>query len=161
MKKKTPSKLVVYTDGSCFTNPGVGGWAFIATNKKEETILHEATGTVDFTTNNRMEYIAAIQAIEWAIIEGVNEIHVISDSQLLIKTATLWISNWKKNGWKKKKRKKGEIKNLDLVKKIDSLGTLISITWTWVKGHNESKWNLYVDDKAYLAALDRVKSNGS
>ena len=159
------SKLKIYTDGSCLGNPGPGGYAYVYI--KNETVLNEASGSSNNTTNNQMELEAAIKAIEklsdnlsFAIDDDV-EVELNTDSMYVKKGMTEWVQKWKENDWK---RKGGPVKNIDLWKKLDTLVNACdyNISWNWVKAHADNKWNNYVDNMAFASATRaKVKSTES
>jgi len=132
--------VIAYTDGGCRGNPGPGGWGFLLINTATGNALERCGGERE-TTNNRMEMLAAINAIA-AIKKPGMRIRVHSDSQYLIKCASEWIPGWKARGWKKKD---GELKNVDLLQEIDRLLQLQRVTWQWVKGHSGEPGNERVD----------------
>ena len=115
------SGLVAYTDGGCRGNPGPGGWGFVIYNPLDGKAL-ERSGGERATTNNRMEIMAAVEALR-AIRKPGSEVLIHSDSQYLIKSASEWIPGWKARGWK---RKEGALKNVDLLKDLDALLALHS-----------------------------------
>jgi ribonuclease HI len=122
-------KIEIYTDGSCLGNPGPGGFAAILKYKQQEKVVAEGFFK---TTNNRMELLAAITALEQ--LKQACEIDLYSDSQYLRNGIMNWIHGWKKNGWKTANKR--PVKNEDLWKKLDELVLLHKINWFWVKGHS-------------------------
>lgn len=142
--------LKIYTDGSCFPNPGRGGWAFVVVENDQKISQH--VGGESHTTNNRMEYMALIQAIELYADHGRLIIH--TDSMLLVNTYNRWIGAWANRDWMR--REDGElveIKNVDLVKRIYELKKLhkSKIAVHWIKGHAGNKWNEMADVMAVNA----------
>lgn len=136
--------LEIYTDGACRGNPGPGGWAAILKYEQEETIIY---GNESHTTNNRMELMAAIKALE--TLQSPEMITLYTDSQYLCKGMTSWLSQWKKKGWK---NSQGEtVKNLELWQALDKLSYSHRISWRWVKGHSGHKYNDRVDALANQA----------
>ena len=121
-------KIEIFTDGSCLGNPGPGGYAAILKYKKTEKILSNGYYK---TTNNRMELLAAIVALEQ--LKEACEVQLYSDSQYLRNGITNWIHGWKKNGWKT--ANKQPVKNVDLWQRLDELVKSHHIEWIWVKGH--------------------------
>lgn len=121
-------KIEIYTDGSCLGNPGPGGYAAILKYKQTEKVLSEGFYK---TTNNRMELLAAIVALEE--LKQPCLIELYSDSQYLRNGILNWIHAWKKNGWKTANKK--PVKNVDLWTRLDSLVQTHKIEWIWVKGH--------------------------
>jgi ribonuclease HI len=129
----------VFTDGSCDPNPGRGGWGFVWV--EEDEIIQSDQGTDPDTTNNRMELKALIEAYRALPEDGAFAVY--SDSQLCVKTINEWAKGWEKRGWR---RKTGSIKNLDLVKELYALaGRHPHVELTWIKAHDGSRWNEYVD----------------
>lgn len=121
-------KIEIFTDGSCLGNPGPGGYAAILKYKQTEKILSNGYYK---TTNNRMELLAAIVALEQ--LKEACEVQLYSDSQYLRNGITNWIHGWKKNGWKT--ANKQPVKNVDLWQRLDELVKSHHIEWIWVKGH--------------------------
>jgi ribonuclease HI len=129
----------IFTDGSCEPNPGPGGWGFVWVEEGE--ILQEKCGHDPDTTNNRMELMAIIEALETLPADGVFSVY--SDSQLCVRTVNEWAAGWEKRGWK---RKTGPIKNLDLVKRLWALAQAKpDVDLKWIKAHDGSRWNEYAD----------------
>lgn len=132
------NKLEIYTDGACLGNPGPGGWAALIIDNNQERIL---SGNNEMTTNNRMELLAVIKALE-----SVNhhlEITIYTDSKYVINGITSWIKNWKTNDWKSSS--KTPVKNIDLWKILDVNSQKQNIKWVWVKGHSGNNYNDKVD----------------
>ena len=121
-------KVVIFTDGACSGNPGPGGWGAILTLGAREK---EICGGEPNTTNNRMEMMAAIQALEMLTKPCKVELH--TDSQYLRNGVTQWIHAWKARGWKTADKK--PVKNEDLWKRLDSARLRHDVDWRWVKGH--------------------------
>ena len=121
-------KIEIFTDGSCLGNPGPGGYAAILKYKQTEKILSKGYYK---TTNNRMELLAAIVALEQ--LKEACEVQLYSDSQYLRNGIMNWIHGWKKNGWKT--ANKQPVKNVDLWQRLDELVKSHHIEWIWVKGH--------------------------
>ena len=151
----TQKRLLVYTDGGCRGNPGVGGWGFLLIDTQSGVALSKRGGEAQ-TTNNRMEMSAAIEALE-ALTRPNQSVEIRTDSKYLVDLATKWMHGWKRKGWTRKG--KAPIKNLDLVKKVDVLVQRHDVTWTWVKGHAGEPGNELAD---YLtnAAMDGVLGGG-
>lgn len=136
-------KIIVYTDGGCHGNPGPGGWGIVII---ADGIARQLSGGEKFTTNNRMELMAAINALK--IIHNTpdfsqSEIIVNIDSQYVKNGITTWIKNWKLKGWKTADKK--PVKNQDLWIELDSLNENLNITWNWVKGHAGVEYNEICD----------------
>jgi ribonuclease HI len=121
-------RVDVFTDGACSGNPGPGGWGAILRYGEREK---ELSGGEPATTNNRMEMMAAIQALE-ALSEAV-EVHLHTDSQYLQLGITGWLKKWKKNGWKTADKK--PVKNVDLWQRLENAISHHRVQWHWVKGH--------------------------
>lgn len=136
----TPPKVSIYTDGGCEPNPGVGGWAAILSYKEH---YRELSGGERDSTNNRMELTAAIEGL--SALTRVSEVVVFTDSEYVRKGITEWLPAWKRRGWV---RKGGEIKNLDLWKRLDLLHQKHQVEWRWVKGHAGDPMNERCDELA-------------
>jgi ribonuclease HI len=128
----------VWTDGACSGNPGPGGWGAILTYSGVEK---ELSGGEQLTTNNRMELMAAIAALE-ALKRPVT-VALHTDSQYLRQGITGWIHGWKKNGWKTADRK--PVKNAELWQRLDAALGRHKIEWKWVKGHAGDEMNERAD----------------
>ena len=135
------NKLEIYTDGACLGNPGPGGWAALIIDNNQEKIL---SGNNEMTTNNRMELLAVIKALE--TINHHLEITIYTDSKYVINGITSWIKNWKTNDWKSSS--KTPVKNIDLWKILDVNSQKQNIKWVWVKGHSGNTYNDKVDEIA-------------
>lgn len=140
------SEHVLYTDGSCLSNPGPGGWAFrcIYQNKP----VFESKGRKPKTTNNIMELTAVIKGLKKLLeVEITSDICVHTDSNYVCKGITSWIQNWKKNNWKTSAGI--SVKNIELWKELDELvQNFKNLSWHWVKAHNGNFHNEYVDSLA-------------
>lgn len=134
-------KVEVFSDGSCLGNPGPGGWAALV---RADKIAYKIQGGEPYTTNNRMEILAAIWGIKTALAEfpDLTEIQVYSDSSLLINTMT--------KSWKKKK-------NHDLWMQLLSVIDGVKVKWSWVRGHNGHKENEDCDERAVFEAEKQQK----
>ena len=135
----------IYTDGSCLHNPGPGGWGAILVYGEQEKEL--SGGELD-TTNNRMELMAAIMALE-ALKRPVMVV-LTSDSTYLRDGITKWINGWKKNGWKTAAKK--PVANQDLWQRLDLAIQGHEISWEWVKGHAGHPMNERCDELARAEA---------
>ena len=135
-------KYKIYTDGACSGNPGPGGWAaiIIVNNEIKDTF----SGSEKNTTNNQMELMAPIKAIQK--FKKKSEISIFTDSTYVKNGITTWIKQWEKNGWKTASKK--PVKNKDLWKKLKNLSSKHSIKWIWIKGHSQDKYNNLVDELA-------------
>ena len=135
-------KYKIYTDGACSGNPGPGGWAVIILVNNE--IKEMFFGSEKNTTNNQMELLAPIKAIQK--FKKKTEISIFTDSTYVKDGITTWIKQWEKNGWKTASKK--PVKNKELWKKLQNLSSKHSIKWIWVKGHAQDKYNNLVDELA-------------
>jgi len=136
--------LIAYTDGACSGNPGPGGWGVLLRAMDGSTVVKEKAmsgGEAD-TTNNRMELMAAITALE--TLDRATTLTVVTDSSYVKDGITKWIHSWKRNGWKKK----GGLKNVDLWQRLDAAAARHSVTWEWVKGHAGHPENERADELA-------------
>ena len=127
------TKLFAYTDGACSGNPGPGGWGsiLIARDGDAEVKKRELNGGAALTTNNQMELMAAISALE--ALERPSALTVVTDSVYVKDGITKWIFGWKKKGWKTAANK--PVKNEELWKRLDAATVRHDVTWEWVKGH--------------------------
>jgi ribonuclease HI len=143
----TSKPVVIYTDGACSGNPGPGGWGAILTwgDKCKEISGGEVT-----TTNNRMELMAAISALEALTRPSRVELH--TDSVYLKDGITKWIHGWKKNGWRTADKK--PVKNAELWQRLDEAQRVHDIDWRWVKGHAGHAENERADELARLALAE-------
>ena len=141
-------KVDIYTDGACSGNPGPGGWGVLIEIDNKNI---ELSGGDKNTTNNRMELMAAIKALEE--IDKNYEITLYTDSNYVKDGITSWISNWKKNNWKTASKK--DVKNKELWMRLDEAIKDKNISWVWVKGHAGNAGNEQAD---YLArsALEKL-----
>lgn len=135
-------KVEIFTDGACSGNPGPGGWgAILRYNGKEK----ELCGGEAQTTNNRMELMAAIQALS-ALRGGPHHIDLYTDSSYVKDGISGWIHGWKRNGWKTAARK--PVKNVELWQELDALTQRHDVQWHWVKGHAGHTENERADELA-------------
>jgi ribonuclease HI len=141
-------KYIIYTDGACSGNPGPGGWAAIILDEEKNQI--NISGKEKSTTNNRMELMASIMALKK--VKRSSEIVVYTDSTYLKNGITLWIKNWKKNGWKNANKK--SVKNKDLWILLNKISEKRSINWKWVKAHAGNTYN----DLADKLATEAIKN---
>jgi len=131
-------RVQIFTDGACRGNPGPGGWGALLSFKGTEKELY---GGELMTTNNRMELMAVIKALE--ALTKTAQVMVTTDSQYVKKGISEWIKNWKRNGWKTASKK--PVKNADLWEHLDDLVNRNDVTWAWVKGHSGHPENERVD----------------
>jgi ribonuclease HI len=142
------NKVVVYTDGGCApTNPGPGGWAAILIRGTREKVLK---GGELHSTNNRMELMAAISALEG--IKPGSEVEMHTDSQYVRDGITKYINNWKRNGWRT--ASKEPVKNEDLWRRLDAAVQAHTVNWHWVKGHSGDTHNDRADELVHEARED-------
>lgn len=136
--------LFAYTDGACSGNPGPGGWGALLIARDGDTVLkeRELKGGEAETTNNRMELMAAISALE--TLDRSTKLTLITDSKYVMDGITKWIHGWKRNGWKKK----GGLKNVELWQRLDAAAARHDVTWEWVKGHAGHPENERADELA-------------
>jgi len=135
------SRVVIHTDGACSGNPGPGGWGAVIRTGMD---VREMQGGEAATTNNRMELLAAISALESLPNTTPAELH--TDSQYLRDGITKWMQNWKKNGWRT--HDKSPVKNVDLWKRLDDAAQHHHVTWHWVRGHIGHDENERADELA-------------
>ncbi|MEZ5937128.1 MAG: ribonuclease HI [Hyphomonadaceae bacterium] len=142
------SELIeIWTDGACSGNPGPGGWGVHIRSNGETIEMH---GGELATTNNRMELMAAITALEWAP-EG-SKVILHTDSQYVKDGLNSWIHNWKKRGWKTADRK--PVKNQDLWMRLDAANQRHTVDWRWVRGHAGNDGNERADELARLGVQE-------
>jgi len=132
------ARVAIWTDGACSGNPGPGGWGAILLHDGREK---ELCGGEAMTTNNRMELLAAISALE--ALKRPCGIDLHTDSQYLRGGVTGWMKNWKRNGWRTADRK--PVKNDDLWRRLDEAATPHEIVWAWVRGHAGDAMNERAD----------------
>ncbi|WP_039018800.1 ribonuclease HI [Halocynthiibacter namhaensis] len=138
--------LNAWTDGACSGNPGPGGWGVLLRAMDGDAVIKERTlkGGEPETTNNRMELMAAISALE--ILERPSELTITTDSSYVKDGVTKWIFGWKKNGWKTAAKK--PVKNEDLWKRLDAAQARHQVIWKWIKGHAGHAENERADELA-------------
>ena len=138
--------LIAYTDGACSGNPGPGGWGVLMRAMSGDKLLkqRELSGGEADTTNNRMELLAAINALE--VLGRTSAITIITDSTYVKNGVTSWIHGWKRNGWKTSAKK--PVKNADLWQRLDEAQAGHQVTWEWVKGHAGHPENERADELA-------------
>jgi len=142
------NRIDIYTDGACSGNPGPGGWAAILRSGVHEK---EIFGGEIATTNNRMEMLAVIRALQSLRKKSAVTIH--TDSRYLMDGATLWMRKWKSNGWKTSDKK--PVKNEDLWRALDEVLNGHDIEWRWVQGHSGHPENERADQLARSAIAAR------
>ncbi|MDP8228550.1 MAG: ribonuclease HI [Candidatus Electryoneaceae bacterium] len=141
--KLVSKRITVYTDGACRGNPGPGGWGAVMIWGKHK---RELSGGESSTTNNRMELMAVIRALE--ALKRPAELDIYSDSSYVVQGVTKWLPNWIRRGWR---RSKGELLNIDLWKELNRLKQQHRIQWHWVKGHSNDPLNDRADHLAKTA----------
>jgi ribonuclease HI len=138
----------VFTDGACSGNPGPGGWGAIL---RYGAVEKELSGGEPATTNNRMELMAAIAAIE--AMKSTTHVRLHTDSQYVKNGITTWIHNWKRTGWKTSDKK--PVKNVDLWQRLDAAVKSHKVEWIWVRGHDGHVENERADALARAAIPGR------
>lgn len=138
--------LFAYTDGACSGNPGPGGWGALLIARDGDAVLRERElkGGEAATTNNRMELLAAIKALE--TLDRPSDITIVTDSAYVRNGVTGWIHGWKKNGWRTAAKK--PVKNVDLWQRLDDAQERHRVVWEWVKGHAGHPENERADELA-------------
>ena len=142
--------VVIYTDGACSGNPGPGGWGAVLRSGRSEKELH---GGDPATTNNRMELMAAIVALE-ALKRPVS-VTLYTDSKYLLDGITKWIKGWERNGWKTSAKQ--PVKNADLWRRLSEAMNSHDISWKWVKGHAGDPGNERADELARLGCAENAR----
>lgn len=146
---ETETKTVeIFTDGACSGNPGPGGWGAIL---RYGNVEKELCGGEQATTNNRMEMMAAITALE--SLKRPTSVRLYTDSQYVMNGITTWIHNWKRSGWKTSDKK--PVKNVDLWQRLDAALKTHKVDWVWVRGHNGHIENERADALARAAIPGR------
>jgi ribonuclease HI len=125
--------LFAYTDGACSGNPGPGGWGALLLAREGDQVVkeRELMGGEPMTTNNRMELLAAINALE--SLDRPSAITVVTDSAYVKGGITEWLANWKRRGWRTASN--GPVKNDDLWRRLEAAAAPHKVTWRWIKGH--------------------------
>ncbi len=137
-------RIDIFTDGACSGNPGPGGWGAILRVGSHEK---EISGGDKATTNNRMEIMAAVRALE--SLKKPSTVTIHTDSRYLIDGATQWMKKWKTNGWKTSDKK--PVKNEDLWRALEAAAEPHAVSWRWVKGHSDHVENARADALARAA----------
>jgi ribonuclease HI len=141
----------IWSDGACRGNPGPGGWGALLRSNGAEKELYG--GEAD-TTNNRMELMAAIRALE--ALKRPSKVKLHTDSTYVMKGITTWIHDWKKKGWRTADKK--PVKNEDLWRQLEAVAAKHEVEWHWVKGHvghPENEWADMLANKGIPGAADR------
>lgn len=144
----------IYTDGACSGNPGPGGWGAILRYGDSEK---ELSGAERMTTNNRMELLAAISALE--SLKRTVSVVIHTDSQYVKNGITQWIHGWKRNGWRTADKK--PVKNEELWKRLDAAVAQHKVTWKWIKGHAGHEFNERADELARMAIKAMIGSGAA
>tara|TARA_B100000035_G_scaffold286052_1_gene270081 strand:- start:5847 stop:6284 length:438 start_codon:yes stop_codon:yes gene_type:complete len=140
--------IKIYTDGACSGNPGPGGWGYVIINDGK---LFSSSGSEKMTTNNRMELMAALRALEQLKFDSIA--HLYTDSTYLQKGISEWVANWKANNWITSSKK--PVLNKDLWIAIDKLNMELNIEWIWVKAHQSDD----SDDSLYNNMADELATS--
>ena len=144
-------EVEIFTDGACRGNPGPGGWgALLRYGDLEKTLYGGAADT----TNNRMELMAAIEAL--SALKNPCRVILTTDSEYVRQGITTWLTNWKRKGWKTSAKK--PVKNIDLWQRLDQQVARHEVQWHWVKGHSGHRENEMADQLANLG-IDELLSN--
>lgn len=150
MAENSKKTVEIFTDGACSGNPGPGGWGAILRYGETEK---ELSGYCEQTTNNRMELLAAISAIE--ALKRTSRAELTTDSSYVKDGITKWIHNWKKNGWRKSNKK--PVENRDLWMRLDEAVVTHNISWHWIRGHTGHVENERADVLA-TSAIEKGRS---
>ena len=146
--------VLLYCDGACSPNPGVGGWAAILLAPGRPESRRELSGGEPESTNNRMELTAALMGLR--ALKRPVRVRIVTDSQYLKNAFTAgWLQNWRRNGWRTADKK--PVKNEDLWRALIDIMEPHSIDWEWVRGHHENAENNRCDELAVQARLDLAK----
>ncbi|MEO1424807.1 MAG: ribonuclease HI [Pseudomonadota bacterium] len=139
-------ELFAFTDGACSGNPGPGGWGVLLQARDGAAVVkeRELSGGAPDTTNNRMELMAAITALE--TLERPSTVTIITDSTYVKDGLTKWIHGWKRNGWRTASKK--PVKNAELWQRLDAAQDRHEVHWQWVKGHAGHPENERADELA-------------
>ncbi len=146
----TEEIIEIFTDGACSGNPGPGGWGAVLRFRDKTREMH---GFEPETTNNRMELMAAIQALE--ALKRPVRVRLYTDSTYLRDGVTQWLPNWKANGWKTANKK--PVKNQDLWQRLETALGAHEVEWHWVKAHAGHPENERADELARFASLKGVE----
>lgn len=139
--EESTRRVVIYTDGACSGNPGPGGWGVWLRYGEHEKEMY---GSEKQTTNNRMELMAAIQALE--SLKKPLPVLVHTDSSYVRNGITSWVANWKRRGWRTADKK--PVKNVDLWQRLDEVASRYDVEWRWVRGHSGDEGNERADKLA-------------
>ena len=143
-------RVIIFSDGACSPNPGIGGWAAILVSPKHGNATKEISGAERSTTNNRMELTAAVMALKSLKVQC--HVELTTDSEYVQKAFTEgWLGNWSKNGWRLSDRKR--VANADLWQQLLELTERHKVVWHWTKGHADDPLNNRCDELAVSARL--------
>jgi len=145
--------IEIFTDGACRGNPGPGGWGAILRSGDKEKELY---GGARLTTNNRMELMAAIKALQ--ALKGSRKVKLTTDSKYVKQGITEWLPAWKKKNWHNSKKK--PVKNVDLWQQLDEISQQHDVSWHWVKGHSGHIENERADELANRAIDEGKHDDG-
>ena len=151
----TRGVVEIYTDGACSGNPGPGGWGAVLSYGGRSKEL--SGGEAAATTNNRMELMAAIQALE--SLKRPSKVRLHTDSSYLRNGITGWLASWKRNGWRTASRQ--PVKNEDLWRRLDAAAARHDVQWLWVKGHAGDPGNERADALANRGMAEAVAAGRS
>ena len=143
----SPARVTIHTDGACLGNPGPGGWGAVL---RYGDHVKELYGGEPATTNNRMELMAAIQALE--SLTRRSEVDLHTDSSYVRNGILGWVAKWKANGWRTSAKQ--PVKNVDLWQRLDAATAEHDVEWHWVKGHAGDPGNEHADELAGRGALE-------
>jgi ribonuclease HI len=155
-----PGEALVWTDGACSGNPGPGGWAAIVVGPDADVEPVELSGGEPHTTNNRMEYTAALEGLR--SLPAGSSVCIVTDSTLLLDSMTKWIHGWKKKGWKTASG--SPVKNQDLVMALEEeMARHAEVRWHWVRGHETGAEHAHkaLNDRADRLAVAAAKAAGA
>jgi ribonuclease HI len=141
MKEAHKPSVEIYADGACSGNPGIGGFAAIL---KSADRVKEVSGCEKMTTNNRMELLAVISALE--LLKRPCRVRVTTDSNYVVKGMNEWIDGWRRKNWLNSQKK--PVLNRDLWERLLAAASLHDVEWTWIKGHNGHRENERCDELA-------------
>ena len=146
MADSPQTALLAFTDGACSGNPGPGGWGALLQARADGAVLREReiSGGERLTTNNRMELMAAISALE--ALEKPSAVTVVTDSAYVKGGITEWLVNWKRRGWRTASNE--PVKNEDLWRRLEAAASRHTVTWRWIKGHAGHPENERADELA-------------
>jgi ribonuclease HI len=155
-KTSQPPEVLLYCDGACSPNPGVGGWGVVLIAPNHDGARKEFSGAERETTNNRMELTAALEGLK--ALRRATHVRIVTDSEYLKNAFTQgWIENWRRNGWRTAGKR--AVKNEDLWRALIEAMARHRIEWEWVRGHGASEENNRCDELA-VEARRRLAKHG-